>query len=48
LDQEEIQDILEIIRICIPRLKKMAAKSDNPYDDIVVNIISILIGAGKS
>ncbi len=43
-DPEDYKDIINIIRILLPRLKKMAAKTKNPFDDIVVNLISSLVG----
>ncbi|MBW2648957.1 MAG: hypothetical protein JRC53_03935 [Deltaproteobacteria bacterium] len=39
---EEI--IVGLLRVLCPHLKRMAAKTANPVDDIVVNIICMIAG----
>ena len=39
------QVIIGILRVLCPQLKKMAAKTANPVDDIVVNIICMIAGS---
>jgi len=36
--------IIGLLRVLCPHLKKMAAESKNPVDDIVVNIICMIAG----
>jgi hypothetical protein len=41
----EYEEIINIIRVLCPRLKKLAAKSDNVIDDVIVNFICSIVGA---
>jgi len=41
------QLIIDLIRLLCPYLKKMAAKTGSPIDDIVVNIICGLVDVKK-
>jgi len=36
--------IVGLLRVLCPHLKKMAAESKNPIDDIVVNIVCLIAG----
>lgn len=36
--------VLGILRVVCPHLKKMAANTANPIDDVVVNLICTLVG----
>ena len=45
MEADEVLDIIEIIKILCPRLQKMAAKTDNPFDDVIVSIICGLVQA---
>lgn len=39
------QIILGMLRVLCPHLKKMAAKTENPIDDIVVRLICTMVGS---
>ena len=34
--------VIGILRVLCPHLKRMAAKTENPIDDIVVNLICMI------
>lgn len=38
------QIIVGVLRVLCPHLKKMAAKTANPVDDIVVNLLCMMAG----
>lgn len=38
------QIIISLLKVLCPHLKAMAAKTTNPVDDIVVNIICVIAG----
>lgn len=37
--------IIGLLKVLCPVLRDMAAKSDNPVDDVVVNIICMIAGS---
>jgi len=47
-DPEDYQVIIDIIRILLPTLKKMAEKTGNPHDDFIVDLITRLIGTEET
>lgn len=44
IDPNDYQVIVDIIRVLLPSLKKMAEKTGNPHDDFVVDLMSRLVG----
>lgn len=43
-EPEDYKDIIDIIRILLPSLEKMAFKTGDSHDAFVVNLIGSLIG----
>lgn len=42
------QLIVGLLRVLCPHLKDMAARTENPVDDVVVNIICIIAGSEQT